>query len=41
MKLKTISESYEANKQKVVEKLLDRVVQVKPEMHRNLQKVEG
>jgi len=40
VKLTTISESFQANREQVVEKLLDRVVQVKPELHRNLKKVE-
>jgi len=39
MKLQEISESYATAKDKVVEKLLDRVVLVKPELHRNLRKV--
>jgi len=39
MKLQEISESYTKSKDKVVKKLLDRVVLVKPELHRNLRKV--
>ena len=37
-KLQTITQSYEKNKDQVVKKLLDRVVLVKPELHRNLKK---
>ncbi|KAJ7583305.1 H+-ATPase G subunit-domain-containing protein [Mycena floridula] len=37
-KLSSISKSYTGNKDAVVKKLLERVVQVKPELHRNLQK---
>lgn len=40
VKLEEISNAYLANKDKVVKKLLDRVVLVKPELHRNLRKVE-
>ncbi|KAF9269018.1 V-type ATPase [Marasmius fiardii PR-910] len=40
-KLKNITESYSKNKDTVVKKLLDRVVLVKPELHRNLKKVES
>ncbi|KAJ8094366.1 hypothetical protein AAF712_005742 [Marasmius tenuissimus] len=40
-KLNTISDSYNKNKDVVVKKLLDRVVLVKPELHRNLKKVES
>jgi V-type H+-transporting ATPase subunit G len=39
--LKGISDSYNKNKDAVVKKLLDRVVLVKPELHRNLTKVEA
>ncbi|KAF7356707.1 V-type proton ATPase subunit G [Mycena venus] len=39
--LKTISDSYTKNKDQVVKKLLDRVVLVKPELHRNLAKVRA
>lgn len=39
VKVKAISDSYESNKQLVVKKLLDRVVLVKPELHRNLKKL--
>ncbi|PWN26971.1 H+-ATPase G subunit [Jaminaea rosea] len=38
--LKRIEESYKKNRDDVVQKLLDRVVQVKAEMHRNAVKVE-
>ncbi|KIY52780.1 V-type ATPase [Fistulina hepatica ATCC 64428] len=38
VKLANIAASYEANKEKVVKKLMDRVVLVKPELHRNLKK---
>nr|GAT46755.1 vacuolar ATP synthase subunit [Mycena chlorophos] len=34
--LKTITASYNKNKEEVVKKLLDRVVLVKPELHRNI-----
>lgn len=37
-KLAQIAESYKNNKDAVVKKLLDRVVLVKPELHRNLKK---
>ncbi|EIN03809.1 V-type ATPase [Punctularia strigosozonata HHB-11173 SS5] len=37
-KLQSITSSYEAQKDAVVKKLLDRVVLVKPELHRNLKK---
>jgi len=36
-----VTESFDANKAKVVDKLLDRVVLIKPELHRNLKKVEN
>ncbi|EPQ56464.1 V-type ATPase [Gloeophyllum trabeum ATCC 11539] len=39
VKLKEITDQYNANKDKVVKKLLDRVVLVQPELHRNLRKV--
>jgi V-type H+-transporting ATPase subunit G len=39
IKLQVITESYQQNKDAVVQKLLDRVVLVKPELHRNLKKV--
>jgi V-type H+-transporting ATPase subunit G len=39
VKLLFISESYDQSKDQVVKKLLDRVVLVKPELHRNLKKV--
>ncbi|KAL0576455.1 hypothetical protein V5O48_005530 [Marasmius crinis-equi] len=41
VKIDAISESYNKNKDVVVKKLLDRVVLVKPELHRNLKKVES
>ncbi|KAI5124286.1 hypothetical protein M0805_005133 [Coniferiporia weirii] len=41
VKLAEITAFYEQNKDKVVAKLLDRVVLVKPELHRNLRKVES
>jgi len=41
VKLKAITDSYNQNKDSVVQKLLDRVVLVKPELHRNLKKVEA
>ncbi|KAF9461198.1 H+-ATPase G subunit-domain-containing protein [Collybia nuda] len=39
IKLQAISESYTRSKDLVVKKLLDRVVLVKPELHRNLKKL--
>jgi len=41
IKLRTISESYTQSKDIVVKKLLDRVVLVEPELHRNLKKIEA
>jgi len=41
VKLETITNAYDENKEQVVKKLLDRVVLVKPELHRNLKKVGG
>ncbi|CCA72674.1 probable vacuolar atp synthase subunit g (vma-10) [Serendipita indica DSM 11827] len=38
-KLKALEASYNENKDKVVKKLLDRVLLVKPELHPNLKKV--
>ena len=38
--LTDIDKLYEQNKEDVVKKLLDRVVLVKPELHRNLTRVE-
>ena len=35
-----IRTAYEGTKDKVVQKLLDRVILVKPELHRNLKKPE-
>lgn len=40
MKLQAITESYQKNKDKVVKTLIDRVVLIKPELHRNLKKLE-
>ncbi|KAG5635266.1 hypothetical protein H0H81_011891 [Sphagnurus paluster] len=40
-KLQAISASYNQAKDAVVQKLLDRVVLVNPELHRNLKKVEA
>jgi len=40
VKLRVISQQYEKNKDAVVKKLLDRVTLVKPELHRNLKKLE-
>ena len=39
-KLEEITRMYQQNKDAVVKKLLDRVVLVQPELHRNLRKVE-
>ncbi|OCH93644.1 V-type ATPase, partial [Obba rivulosa] len=39
-KLAGVRAQYEQSKDKVVQKLLDRVVLVKPELHRNMQKFE-
>ncbi len=36
-KLKEINQAFDKNKDAVVKKLLDRVTDVKPEVHRNLQ----
>jgi len=41
IKLQAITDSYNKNKDQVVKKLLDRVVLVKPELHRNLKKLEA
>lgn len=38
VKLKAITDAYTTHKDEVVQKLLDRVVLVKPELHRNLKK---
>ena len=38
-KLKAVQESFARNSDAVVKKLLDRVVLVKPELHRNLTKL--
>jgi len=40
VKLQSIVDAYKANKDQVVAKLIDRVVLVTPELHRNLRKVE-
>ena len=40
VKQQEIRAAYESNKDKVVKKLLDRVILVKPELHRNLKKPE-
>ncbi|CAK5273970.1 unnamed protein product, partial [Mycena citricolor] len=39
--LKQITDSFNKNKEAVVKKLVDRVTLVKPELHRNLSKVEA
>lgn len=39
-KVAAIEEEFNQNKAKVVDKLMDRVVQVKQELHRNAVKVE-
>ncbi|TCD69614.1 H(+)-transporting V1 sector ATPase subunit G [Steccherinum ochraceum] len=41
VKRKEITEQYNKSKDQVVKKLLDRVVLVKPELHRNLKKIEA
>ena len=41
IKRREITEAYKSNKDKVVQKLLDRVVLVQPELHRNLKKRES
>jgi len=41
LKLQSITDSYNKSKDAVVKKLLDRVVLVKPELHRNLRKLEN
>lgn len=38
VKLQSISEVFETQKDQVLRKLLDRVVLIKPELHRNLKK---
>jgi V-type H+-transporting ATPase subunit G len=40
VKLEVITKSYHQNKDHVVKKLLDRVLLVKPKLHRNLKKLE-
>ncbi|KIY64035.1 V-type ATPase, partial [Cylindrobasidium torrendii FP15055 ss-10] len=39
VKLKEITTSFEAHKDDVVKKLIDRVITVQPELHRNLKKL--
>ncbi|THH18048.1 hypothetical protein EW146_g2860 [Bondarzewia mesenterica] len=39
VKLQKITDAYQTHQDQVVKKLLDRVVLVKPELHRNLKKV--
>ncbi|KAF8578038.1 V-type ATPase [Ramaria rubella] len=39
-KLAAIQKAYESHKEAVVEKLLDRIVLFKPELHRNLERVQ-
>jgi V-type H+-transporting ATPase subunit G len=41
IKLQSITSMYEQNKEAVVKKLLDRVVLVQPQLHRNLEKVDS
>ncbi|KZT65656.1 V-type ATPase [Daedalea quercina L-15889] len=41
IKLREITDAYNKNKEQVVKKLLDRVVLVKPELHRNLKKAQA
>ncbi|KAF9221331.1 V-type ATPase [Gyrodon lividus] len=41
VKLQAITDAFEVNKDAVVKKLLDRVVLIKPELHRNLKKLGG
>ncbi|EJD07615.1 V-type ATPase [Fomitiporia mediterranea MF3/22] len=41
VKLTEIMQSYEAHEAEVVKKLIDRVTLVKPELHRNLKKIES
>lgn len=40
-KLETINKAFEENRSKVVDKLLERVTEVKAELHRNLKKQEA
>ena len=40
-KLQETTDVFEANKDAVIKKLLDRVVLIKPELHRNLKKLGG
>lgn len=39
--LAKITESFESNKAKVVDKLMDRVILITPELHRNLSKIQS
>ncbi|KIK60365.1 hypothetical protein GYMLUDRAFT_73827 [Collybiopsis luxurians FD-317 M1] len=41
VKLEAITHSYDSHKDEVVQKLLDRVTQVKPELHRNLKRAQS
>lgn len=41
IKLQEITDAYNKNKDQVVKKLLDRVVLVEPELHRNLKKAQA
>ncbi|KAE9401083.1 V-type ATPase [Gymnopus androsaceus JB14] len=41
VKLQSITDAYNSHKDEVVQKLLDRVTQVKPELHRNLTKLQS
>ena len=41
IKRKEINDAYNQHKDEVVKKLLDRVILVKPEMHRNLKKASA
>lgn len=40
-KLETINKAFEQNRSKVVDKLLERVTEVKAELHRNLKKEQA
>jgi V-type H+-transporting ATPase subunit G len=41
LKLQATTDAFEANKDAVIKKLMDRVVLVQPELHRNLKKLGG
>ncbi|KAI9464194.1 H+-ATPase G subunit-domain-containing protein [Boletus coccyginus] len=41
LKLQRITDAFGTNKDAVIKKLLDRVVLIKPELHRNLKKLGG